>query len=40
LTPTAIFAVMVSLSRFATESLAVPKYSTNEPAEYGLVVSE
>jgi hypothetical protein len=39
-TSTAIFAVMVSLSRFSTESLAVPKYSTKEPAEYCLVSFE
>jgi hypothetical protein len=39
-TPTAIFAVMVSFSKLEVESLDVPKYCTNEPAEYCAVPSE
>ncbi len=39
-TVTAIFAVMVSLSRFVTESVDDPKNSTKEPAEYCVVPLE
>ncbi len=39
-TVTPIFAVIVSFSRFVTESVEVPKYSTKEPAEYWAVPLE